>query len=652
MQRNTLAALHVALFNAGLFSQPVQALEIPLLDEIVVTATRFPQSQVREPQAVTVIDRKTIERAGANNLPELLQQVAGLHVSPLYGAYSVSTSLDARGFGETGNSHIAVFLDGRRLNSVDSNGINNWHAITPNQIEQIEILRGSGAVLYGDNAMAAVVNIVTRTAEKPERSVAFRIGSFGTQEGDAALAGKSDGIAWRIAANAARSDNYRQHNQTELGSVSGQLETDFGSANGVLAFGASSLDSELPGTLTDAQYHADPRQANPAEAAGGSFFDRRSAFLRPGLRLRLNPAWDLSAELGLEEEKAESWIATWGSYNDSQTRTWSLTPRLRFQSGATRATLGLDWYDNDYSSLRGFILGSPNERIELSRQSLGIYGQAGWDATPNLTLSLGGRWQQVDQAITRAASQLTNNRSKSAWDIGFSQNFGNGLRAFGKTGYTFRFPKVDDLTAFTVSGLGVDLKPEHGRHADIGMEWKQAGRRFQATLYDLRLQDEIAWNNAASQNENLDATRHTGLELDTRLPLADSWALAVAYAWTDAQFTAGANRGKDIPMVPRHMGRIGLEWQQVDTRASLSINGMGSRRYGGDYDNSIASQGGHTTVDLSIEKAWGAWLARISAKNLFDRRYAAVAYEDGFSAPHAYYPGDGRALFLTLAWKG
>jgi iron complex outermembrane receptor protein len=647
MQRNTLAAL-----IAGLSTLPVQAQETPLLDEVVVTATRFPQSQVREPQAVIVIDRKIIERAGATNLPELLQQVAGLHVSPLYGAYSVSTSLDARGFGETGNSHIAVFLDGRRLNSVDSNGINNWHAITLNQIEQIEVLRGSGTVLYGDNAMAAVVNIVTRTADKPERSVAFRIGSFDTLEGDVALAGKGDGIAWRIAANAARSDNYRQHNQTELGSVSGQLETDLGSAKGVLAFGASSLDSQLPGTLTDAQYLADPRQANPAEAAGGSFFDRRSAFLRPGLRLRLNPAWEVSAELGLEEEKAESWIATWSSYNDSQTRTWSLTPRLRYQSEATRATLGLDWYDNDYSSLRGSALGSPNERIALDRQSLGIYGQVGWDATSNLTLSLGGRWQQVDQAITRAASQLGNDRSKSAWDIGFSQNFGKGLRAFGKTGYTFRFPKVDDLTAFTVSGLGVDLKPEHGRHADIGMEWKQAGRRIQASLYDLRLQDEIAWNNAASQNENLDATRHSGLEVDSRLSLSDSWTLAVAYAWTDAQFTTGANQGKDIPMVPRDQGRIGLEWQQANTRASLSINGMGSRRYGGDYDNSIAAQGGHTTADFSIEKTWGAWLARISAKNLFDRRYAPVAYEAWPAGSHVFYPGDGRALFLTLAWKG
>ncbi|MDD5389139.1 MAG: TonB-dependent receptor [Gallionellaceae bacterium] len=645
MQRTPLAAL-----IAGLFTLPVQAAEIPSLDEIVVSATRFAQSGVREPQAVTVIDRNIIEHSGATNLPELLQQVAGLHVSPLYGAYSVSTSLDARGFGETGNSHVAVLLDGRRLNSVDSNGINNWHAIALNQVERIEVLRGSGTVLYGDNAMTAVINIISRPADHPERSASVRLGSFGTLEGDAALAGKDNGLAWRLAANAAQSANYRQHNQTELGNFSGQLEADLGSEKGLLAFGVSRLDSQLPGALTDAQYNADPRQANPAEASGGSFFDRRGAFLRPGLRLRLNPAWEFSAELGLEEEKAESWIATWSSYNDSRTRTWSLTPRLRYQNGAVRATFGLDWYDNDYRSLRGAALGTPNERINLDRQSLGLYGQAGWDATPDLTLSLGGRWQQVDQAITRAASQLANDRSKSAWDVGFSQNLGAGLRGFGKAGYTFRFPKVDDLTTFT--GLGIDLKPEHGRHTDLGIEWKQAGRRVQATLYDLRLKDEIAWSNTAFQNENLDATRHTGLELDARLPLGGPWTLAAAYAWTEARFIAGANSGKDIPLVPRHQGRLAVEWQQTDTRASLSVNAMGSRRYGGDYDNSISRQSGHATADLALEKTWGAWLARFSAKNLFDRRYAAVGYEDGWTAPHALYPGDGRSLFITLAWKG
>lgn len=645
MPRTPLAALVV-----GLFILPAQAEEIYRLEDIVVTASRFAQTQISEPHAVSVIDHRTIERSGAVNVPDLLTQVAGLHVAPLYGAWSVSTSLDARGFGDTGNSHVAVLVDGRRLNSVDSHGVNNWHALPLGQIERIEVLRGSGAVLYGDNAMAAVVNIVTRAADRAERSASLRLGSFNTVEGDAALAGKSGKLAWRLAANGAGSDNYRQHNAVDVASLSGQMETPLGTGTGLLAFGVSRLDSELPGALTDAEFAADSRQANAAEAAGGSYFERRGAYVRPGLRLPLARAWELSAELGLEEEKAESWIASWFSYNDSRTRTWSLTPRVRYQADVLRATLGLDWYDNDYRSLRGIAEGVPGERVGLDRQSLGLYGQAGWDATRHLTLSLGGRWQQVDQTLNRVGADLENERNKTAWDLGFSHDLGDDLRFFGKTGRTFRFPKVDDLTTF--AGLGVDLKPEHGRHADLGIEWKQPGRRFQASLYDLRLKDEIAWNNVAFRNENLDATEHRGLELDGRLALSRAWELSAAYAWTEARFSAGANQGKDIPLVPRHQGRLALAWQESDSRASLSVNAVGSRRYGGDYDNSIASQGGHATVDLILEQTWERhWQARFTAKNLFDRRYAAVAYEDGWTAPHAIYPSDGRALFLTLVWK-
>jgi iron complex outermembrane receptor protein len=321
---------------------------------------------------------------------------------------------------------------------------------------------------------------------------------------------------------------------------------------------------------------------------------------------------------------------------------------MRYQSGPIRASFGMDWQSSEFQSLRGNAVGVINQRIDLDRRSLGLYAQAGWDIRPDLSLSLGGRRQNVDQGITRAASQLDNDQSKTAWDLGFSHDLSDGWRFFGKAGHTFRFPKVDDLTTF--AGLGIDLKPEHGDHADLGMEWKQSGRRLQATLYNLRLRDEIAWN--INQNENLDATRHRGLELDGRLDLSPVWSLAANYAYTDAQFSAGANQGREIPLVSRHQGRIGLEWRGETLRGNLEVRAQGSRHYGGDYDNSIAPQPGHAVWNLALEKQFGAWQARLTSHNLLNRKYASVAYEDGWTAPHSLYPGEGRSWFLSLGWKG
>src|SRR5437016_9460656 len=80
----------------------------------------------------------------------------------LFGNNASNTSIDLRGFGATGPQNTLILLDGRRLNDIDLSGV-QWSAIPLSSIERIEILRGTGAVLYGDNASAGVVNIVTRS---------------------------------------------------------------------------------------------------------------------------------------------------------------------------------------------------------------------------------------------------------------------------------------------------------------------------------------------------------------------------------------------------------------------------------------------------------------------------------------------------------
>src|SRR5919106_181603 len=153
-------------------------------DAVLVEAPRFREDVRRLPASVTVIGAQDIERSAARTLPEILNEQVGFTMKDFYGNNAAVTSMDLRGFGVTGPQNTLILLDGRRLNDFDLSGV-QWSAIPLSSIERIEVLRGTGAVLYGDAASAGVVNIVTRSPLLPGRSleVLGRVASYDTVEG-------------------------------------------------------------------------------------------------------------------------------------------------------------------------------------------------------------------------------------------------------------------------------------------------------------------------------------------------------------------------------------------------------------------------------------------------------------------------------------
>src|SRR6185436_7701412 len=122
-----------------------------------------------------------------------------------------------RGFGIFGDQNTLVLLDGVRISEYEQTPV-NWAAIPLDAIERIEILRGSGAVLYGSGATGGTINIITKGPRAGERSATLYggAGSFDTYEARAALnvAGENAGLR----ANAAHyeSDNYRDNNRVRI----------------------------------------------------------------------------------------------------------------------------------------------------------------------------------------------------------------------------------------------------------------------------------------------------------------------------------------------------------------------------------------------------------------------------------------------------
>jgi len=177
----------VLLFSVVVYS-PLKAEEkkagdaIVTMEEVVVTATRDTQ-EIRKAQAnVSVITADEIEKSGATTVVEVLDKLESIQFRT-YSGNSSQSQIDMRGFGgDNPFGKTLILIDGRRLNRTDMASI-NWLQMPINTIEKIEVVRGSGSVLYGDAAIGGVINIITKKGKgEPKFNASVLAGSYGLND--------------------------------------------------------------------------------------------------------------------------------------------------------------------------------------------------------------------------------------------------------------------------------------------------------------------------------------------------------------------------------------------------------------------------------------------------------------------------------------
>ena len=129
-------------------------------DEVVVTATRSEQLGVVTPTSISVVTAEDIALTGASSLTEVLRSQAGIQINDNIGNGS-RASVTMRGFGSNNVNNILIVVDGRKLNNPTLEAP-LLSSVALKDVERIEILQGSGGVLFGDQAVGGVINIITR----------------------------------------------------------------------------------------------------------------------------------------------------------------------------------------------------------------------------------------------------------------------------------------------------------------------------------------------------------------------------------------------------------------------------------------------------------------------------------------------------------
>lgn len=173
---------------------------------IVLTPSRLPQPLREAPAAVTVIDRDLIAATGYRDIARLLRLVPGMQVGQERGNRHWVTY---HGLSSDYPSEMQVLIDGRAVYSPATFAGVDWQAlpVTLDEIERIEVVRGSDAVAFGPNAFLGVVNIITRPMiGGSQRQATLNLGNAGIADLSAAIDGEADGQTFRLTA-ASRQDS-------------------------------------------------------------------------------------------------------------------------------------------------------------------------------------------------------------------------------------------------------------------------------------------------------------------------------------------------------------------------------------------------------------------------------------------------------------
>ena len=149
-------------------------------DEIIVKSSRLIKDKIVGAQTY-IIDKDFIQSNPSKSVPELIAKLPGIKIKDLRGGgLGASQSIDIRGFGDTATSNTLILLNGQRLTNIDLMLV-DFTTIPRDSIDRIEVIMGNSSVLYGNNATAGSINIITDQSIKKgdQINTSFSAGSLG-----------------------------------------------------------------------------------------------------------------------------------------------------------------------------------------------------------------------------------------------------------------------------------------------------------------------------------------------------------------------------------------------------------------------------------------------------------------------------------------
>jgi iron complex outermembrane receptor protein len=629
--------------------------------EVVVIGQRRESDVLDVPSGVTVITGQQIKDSGATNVVEVIQKQTGFFSSgPAKGAQD--QMLDLRGYnnGAGNGQRTLVLVDGRKTNGVTTSAT-DFASIPLDNIERIEIVRGPAAALYGDTAMAGVINIITKKAGKSTNgSVTLAGGTWYAFHGAGNVSGPVEGGFYDLYAGTDLSHGYRDHQKYVANDLTGRFDLPIADGlNGFLKVGHHGDTRQRAGSLSLADIAAFGRRASVLD---GSPSNNRndSNYLDLGVTQSLESAGEVS--LFFDYTWTQSWsefLSNFGSFfiDDRSGLAQGQLKHVgswKLLGADTTFTTGLDTSYEMANSWSVFISG-PRDRSVYRRRMIGAYENVEVKPIKELILSGGAR---VDRAILdldqdqQFGATFEHKRSFDQVSpmAGLTVRPIEELSIYGSYGRPFKYPTRDELIGFTASAP--DLLPERATSYEGGVRvvvprWGSAG----VSVYRMIVKDEIYFDPTFAvppfgfgTNVNFPEVTHNGIESEARFTPCKEFELFATHTFTRAVITDALDptlEGKRYPVTPRLQGTIGGTVKYEGVAFTLLGRYVGERLLVRDFNNTQEPLGSYWMMDARVAYTYKLFTAFLSVYNLADR----MVFDNGgisFSG-NRYNPAPGRS---------
>ncbi|TWC14938.1 MULTISPECIES: TonB-dependent receptor domain-containing protein [unclassified Pseudomonas] len=615
----TLTLLPAGQLLADTFERD-QALKLP---EVLISANRQVEARNDSSAANTVFTRDDIDRLQPGSVTDLLSRVPGVQVVQTGGRGSLP-GIYIRG---TQSAQSLVLVDGQRIGNSTS-GDSNLQHINIDQVERVEVLRGSRSVIYGSDAIGGVIQIFTRRGgEKglqPRMHVGF--GSHQTWERSLGLSGGDEKTRFNLGASLDETtginrthesypsdgdhDEYR--NKSVSLSLSHALTDD-------IEIGANLLDNRGKSEFDNPFGRFDTTTFESLQQQPYSDFAVSS--ISSYVDARVNDIWKTRVEFGHSEnrektlDKLSDERSVFNTYRDSVNWQNDLTLNER-----NSLILGGDWYEDRINSSTPFD--------EDSRWNRAAFIQHRYQAD-SFSTELGLRRDQNQQF-----------GGQNSWSGTFTLPLNPDNDVLLTYSEGFRAPTFNDL--YYPDFSNPDLKPETSKSYEL--QWRSQlteTSRLETSLYRTDLEDAIIFG-SNSRPQNVASARINGFEAALKQELF-GWQSNLGVAIIDPRdrdsgHTLARRARRTLSLdLDRQFDRFGLgaSWQAV----SSSYDDLNNQQPLGGY----ALLGLRSSWELNREVK-----LELKVDNLLDKGYSRALYtHDGSQYG---YREEGRAWMFGVTW--
>jgi outer membrane cobalamin receptor len=583
--------------------------------EIIVTGSRVATTEDKLSANVTVLERDDFDSEKPEKLADVLERVAGVHVDSV-GGRGGTGSVYVRG---ADPNYTLVLVDGVRVNDPTNarGGSFDLSALDMADVERVEVARGPYSAVYGGDALAGVINIVTRhqAPTKGYGGIDVMGGAYDTREVSVTAGAPGAAGNWNMGFSDSHEGEIVRGNEFSAQRLSAGLDTEFSSGTTLNISGRYSKTKREGFPDDSGGYEfAEIRDVEKREADEGVFgvgvthragaatfslalgyLDRNDHIDSPGVAPGVRDPFGVPPSI--VDTDLNRFTATFtGTQKFSDMFTLAYGAEWQREEGVSDGAL-------DFGG--GFVLPTS---FELTRTSWAPFAEVRLESSFGLSTQAGVRVDNPD-----GYSSVTSPRVRVAYEFADS-----GFSVAGAWGKAFKLPSMYALGHPIVGNP--DLVPERGESYEFELAQVLDGARWSASYFDGEFRNAIDFDSGPPPMlVNRNRVDSTGFELAGQLDVGEQWKLDanVTNAKSEIASTGGQLRNR-----PEWRAGLGAHWAP-----NAALNLAATATYvGSSFDSSIATGDvelpSHTVVDVSaVWQVSPQFQTYLAIDNLTDERY-------------------------------